>query len=155
MWLDNARVILRSIINDNSSELEFSDDRLDQILLSAAYQVCAEVDFSTSYVVDISCETVTPDPSSDKNFINLTTIKAACIIDRGKLRTAAALSGLRSKCGPVEFQTLQHMDGFTILLQHGWCAVYEQARLQYGFGNATFCQAILSPFTNENFNYYG
>lgn len=152
MWYPYLVVGLRSLINDLADTQEFSDDRLRQMLIIAAYQVNVEIDLETDYDVDIVAQTISPDPSDDDIFNNFVLLKAACILDQGRFRTKAALSGLRAKCGPVEMQTLNHLQGFKDLIDFGPCKSYETLKNEFSFNKTSHIKAILSPFINSNFD---
>ena len=151
-WQTAYITVLRVLINDLSSDPDFTDSRLEDVLVVAAAQVNQEIQLSVDYTVVISPPSITPNPVNDEIFMNLTTLKAACLIDRGSLRVAAAINGVEAKCGPAVMKVARRMDGFAILISQGYCAAYQEARLQYGFGNGAFCKAILSPFVNDTFD---
>ena len=150
-WQENSNLILRNLIWDNVDPVAYTDSRLNDVLIVAAYQIVAENKFLVSYTVDVDAVTITPDPINDVDFIYLMTLKAACMIDRGSLRLAAAINGIEARCGPAVMKVVKRMDGFSTLIDKGYCGVYEEARLQYGFGNLNFASAILSPFVNDDF----
>lgn len=142
-------VILRNLIGDfDEEDQQFTDSRLQDILLVAAYQV--NLEFGFGYDIDI-LNVTTNDYSADSNFIYLLTLKAACIIDRGSVRAAAALEGVEAKCGPAMLSLKGKSAPYIALLKDGYCSVYEEAKRQYILGNASYIQAILSPFVNSNY----
>ena len=156
-WQTTMRTLLRVIINDIDGE-SFTDARLETILINSAYLVYAEIDFSTIYAIDISAETLSPDPtldaSKDDNFTYLTVLKAACIIDQGLYRTNMALSGLTAKLGPAVLQTSGHITAYKDLINidAGPCSLYEIGRREMMFGQGNVCKAILSPFVGNSFD---
>lgn len=147
-------ISLRSLIADLDSSC-FTDDRLKQLLVVAAQYVMTDANIETDYTINITSPNISPDPTAtdtqDLPFSNLTVLKAACIIDRGNARLAAAINGLEARCGPAQMKVSRRMDGFSILLDQGYCGAYKEALRQYLFGNVAFCRAILSPFVNANF----
>jgi hypothetical protein len=149
VWYFTPLMIIRTLINDLGATPDYSDARLNDIFLVAAYQVDTDLNFD--YTVDMEAGTISPDPTTDEIFINLATLKAACIIDRGNARLAAAVNGLESRCGPLQMKTNRRMEGFGLLLDKGYCAAYAEAVKQYTFGNGRWIKGILSPFVNENF----
>ena len=60
-WTSDLVIVFRSIIGDLDSS-KFTDSRLQQILAVAAYSVNNDADFSTTYTVDVSNSTISPDP---------------------------------------------------------------------------------------------
>lgn len=152
-WQDIAIPIVRILVNDyNDASYDYNDDRLTQTLVVAAYLIDQEIDFSTSYTINVPLETISPDPSSDTAFINFMSLKAACIIDQSTFRTKATIAGLKAKLGPAVLETVEHLKGFKELLTTGPCAAYEALKDDYIFGNAQVVEAILSPFISNNFD---
>ncbi len=130
---------------------EFDDERLTRVLLVAALQVNNSVDFENDYTIDIQTSTLSPDPTlaetKEDAFLNLMTIKAACIMERGQaIKTASQAISAR------EFSTSINLTGVAkakldLLLKGGWCAVYEQEVLDHQMsGIGTAGAAILGPF---------
>lgn len=150
-WQDTGIIILRNLIWDNDATVTYSDSRLEEVLIVAAHQNKAELDFETTYTVNVATTTISPDPESDEIFMHLMTLKAACIFDRGNARIAAMKAGLEAKCGPATMKTLRHMDGFSTLLEMGYCAAFEQAKKEYQFGDPLWVKGIMSPFVNSSF----
>jgi len=157
-WDNEMRVILRVLINDtDESAFTYSDERLDTLIVVAARYTIQDVDFSTDYIVDIVSPDISPDPTTTRNlsnlsFVNLTVLKAACLVDQSILRTKAAIAGIRAKCGPAVIETMRHMEGFKELLDSGPCASYETLKLEYAMGNLQPVEIILSPFTSNAFS---
>lgn len=151
-WQDDALLIFRNLIWDNSDEYTYTDSRLEEVLMVAAKLILSEVRFSTTYVVDVNTYSISPDPSDDNDFIYFMTLKAACMVDRGNARIAAMRSGLSAKCGPVTMQTSGHMDAFISLINNGYCKTYEDAKFEFALGNTGHIKAILSPFINTSFD---
>lgn len=160
LWQTSALIILRTLINDWGATPTYTDDRLLDIFMAAAFQVDQEVSLANTYTINITNGTISPDPSAESAFIHLATLKAACIIDRGNLRAAALTDGLSARCGPVQMQAMGRMAGFKILMESGWCAAYDHSKMEYQFNKSiTLVKAIMSPFVNDNnlgiFDYYG
>ena len=160
-WLDDAVSILRVMIWDLDDNPEFCDDRLEQVVMVAATQLAAELPFPDTYEISFSARTVTPDPQDNAIFFNLMVLKSACIIDRGKLRSAVAMTNLEARCGPISMRVGDNIKGFDTLMKTGYCAVYEDTKTKYLFGGVDWCRAVLTPFVNSQFfpsdfvtNYY-
>jgi len=156
-WQDDMVLMLRILINDmDQDDEQFTDMRLEQLLSVGAQLVYQELDFDTTYTIGISPASISPDPSvtatKDDAFMNMTTLKAACLADLSEFRTRAALAGLRARAGPATLSTIGHLDGYKELLDNGPCAAYDELKNQWMFGNGNICQAILSPFISNDFN---
>ena len=154
-WPDVTISMLRVLINDlDGPTYEYSDDRLMQTLVVAAQLVNQEIDFSTTYTINVPRVTISPDPTAvpDDAFTNFITLKAACFMDMSTFRTKATIAGLKAKCGPAVLETVEHLKGFKELLTLGPCAAYKTLKTEWTFGNAQVVEAILSPFVSNNFD---
>ena len=147
---------LRVLLNDfEEGTPEFSDRRLEQILAISARLVQQEIDLSTSYTISVSCPSISPDPTEtatlDDVFTNMVVVKAACLVDTSSMRSAALSSYVNAKCGPAGLTTANRMGAFKDLAEKGYCAMYEEMKKDYQFGNTGYIKAILSPFINSDF----
>lgn len=151
--------MLRVVINDNDYQGSYSytDARLTELLVVAGMYVCQDIKFANNYTIDVVCSTISPDPytQNDKVFMNMTVMKAACILDQGTFRTKAFMSGLEAKCGPATMKTLQHLQGFKDLLNMGPCKIYDDLKHEQQFGGEnlnSIVHFVLSPFTHDDFD---
>lgn len=153
-WQDELVPMLRVMINDVGDTPDYGDDRLEDLILVAARYVNQELDFDWDYDVTFSTRTLSPDPvtNGDDAFINLTILKAACLVDQSTYRSKMVISGLSVRCGPVAMDTIQHLKGFKELLTVGPCAAYETLKKEWQLGNAKIVKAILSPFVGNSFD---
>ena len=155
-WQDETIPMLRVLINDLGETPDYSESRLEELLLVAASYVSREIGFANDYTVSITSCTISPDPTDKSgdglDFMNFIVLKAACIVDQSTLRTKAALAGLKAQFGPARLDTLQHLDGFKILMEQGPCATYEQLKMEYMFGNDHYVKGVFSPFVSNNFD---
>lgn len=155
-WPDVIIPMVRILINDyDDASYEYDDDRLMQTIVVAAQLVKNEVDFSTTYTISVPLVTISPDPTSgtiDDAFVNFVTLKTACFMDVSTFRTKAALAGLKAKMGPAVLETTEHLRGFKSLLDVGPCKTYETMKKEWTFGNAQVVEAVLSPFSSNNFD---
>lgn len=149
-WDEEMNIITRALINDIDAS-KFTDDRLNQAILVATRFVLAEVSFPIDYVIDVVNETMIPDPTSaayrDENIINLATVKAACIIDRG---SAAEASGqaIRVRDGQSEVDLRDAFKAKLDLIKLGWCAVYIDMKTEYAYARTgqVIGAAVMTPF---------
>jgi hypothetical protein len=156
-WTETMVTMLRVLINDLATPETYTDERLQQVLVVAATYVQQEIEFNTTYTIDIGTPDISPDPTltatKDDVFTNFTVLKAACIIDTSQLRTEALRAGVEARCGPAMVKILgDRLAGFKILLDEGACAAYQQLKLEYTIGNAQAVKAVLSPFVGNNFD---
>lgn len=151
MWQTEMLEILRVLINDMDETPKYEDERLHRILMVAAFQVAQSLDFVNDYTIDIQGSTLTPDPTStdfkEDSFVNLTCIKAACIIERGQT-VLSANQAIVAK----EFHSSVDLSKVAeskqkLLEKGGWCSLYEQESLEHQANSASATgAAILGPF---------
>lgn len=157
-WQNDSETMLRIILNDaGCGEREFSDERLQDLLITAAYLLPIELNFSTSYSVDIDARTVSPSPddSTDgKDFIAFMVLKAACLADQGKFRTAALAQGVTARCGPAMIQTTNYGQYLATLLDRGPCASFAELTNEYNFSyeGSRIIRAVMTPFAANDYN---
>lgn len=152
MWQAEMITLLRVLVDDLSSPYTYTDGRLTQVLAVAAQLVTAELNFPYNFQVNIQALTITPNPtdrsgSRDDNFINLVCIKGACLIERGETRKSVG-QGIAIRDGSSSIDLRGSMMGRIKLLEKGWCAVYEDTKLEYQASrNGSIAgAAIMSPF---------
>lgn len=142
---------IRVLIGDmDDASYTYTDARLARVSVASAIMVMQEVDFSTIYTVDISEQTILPDPTSlgpkDTNFINLVSLKAAIMVYTGELRKYA-LAGAFIIDGPSQINMVgvyTNMKGALTNLQ----TQYEKAKVLYQTGQNG--QAVMTPYTTTN-----
>jgi len=152
-WQDEAIPILRVLINDLAETPTYTDGRLEQALVVAAYMFPSDVDYENTYTVSVSSCTISPDPvtNSDDIYVNFIVMKAACIMDFSTFRVEALRAGIKARCGPAILETVDRLPGFRDLLDKGPCAAYQAMINDYNFNGGNICKAILSPFVGNNF----
>lgn len=146
-WEIECEEMVRVLINDMSSSPMYNTDRITRLVVIAAVQVVNEINFDTTYTVDISLGTISPDPSNvntkDNVFINLVCLKAAVILLDSELRYYA-ISSLRASDGPSSIDTSSRVlfvrEAGKILQSR-----YTQLKMLQQMGQAG--QAVLTPYT--------
>jgi hypothetical protein len=145
--------IVRYLINDlDTTNYAYSNGRVRQTIVVAAQLVLSEIDFDKTYTVTISTSGISPDPTAatkDDAFINLVSLKSACLIASSELRTKG-LDAIRVSDGSSSIDAGGILRGFEILSKD-LCQRYENAKIQYKAGNSVAGQAILSPYESPNF----
>ena len=152
-WTDDMPTIVRYLINDlDTTNYAYSNGRVRQTIVVAAQLVLNEIDFDKTYTVTISTSGISPDPTAatkDDAFINLVSLKSACLIASSELRTKG-LDAIRVSDGSSSIDAGGILRGFE-LLSKDLCQRYENAKMQYKAGNSVAGQAILSPYESPNF----
>jgi len=159
-WQNHTRIIVRQLINDLDSA-QYSDDRIDTAVIVAAQLVSLELDFKNEYTIDVEDKTIVPDPLTDSIFINLVTVKAACIIIGGEIK-AQALNAVSIRDG-VSSIDMRGVTSVLLELYKDLCNKYEALAYNYGYSNGAG-QSVLGPYspgseyvtrTNNDYNYRG
>lgn len=153
-WQDEMVITTRVLVNDLNTPYEFSDDRIEQILVVAGKYVQFDVVLDHSYTINITDGTLAPDPTedSDEIFIILTSLKAACLVDQGTLRTKAAMEGVRASLGPASLWVTGSSSGWEMILKHGPCKLYDDLIEHWDVANASAIAAVLGPFSGNKFD---
>lgn len=153
-WSLEIPIIVRTLINDISSNPTYSDDRILQVITVAAKYVQFDVSLDRVYAIDVVNPSISPDPTSynDSIFISLVSLKAACIIDQSTLRTKAAMEGIRAALGPANLSVAGSLVGIKMILDNGPCATYDELSSHWDVKEATAIRAVLSPFVGNKFD---
>lgn len=153
-WQDDLTIIVRTLVNDLDQPYDYSDERLQQVLVVAAKFVQFDVNLDYVYTIDVVNSSISPDPIDKKDdiFISLTALKAACIVDQSTFRTKAALEGIRTSLGSANLSIAGSMQGFKDIINHGACALYDELTAHWDVKNASAIAAVLSPFAGNRFD---
>ncbi len=157
-WETDCIELLRNLINDVDEPQRFTDDRLTRVLVVAAFQLLRSADFSQTFIVDISQQLISPDPTdrdggtNDENFVNLMCLKAACIIDSGSAILAAQKAfSVKDMVTQVDLRDVA--TSTLALLEKGYCADFDEILTDYLSGDGSISAAVMSPFRTRNRNY--
>lgn len=151
MWNTELVLILRNLVGDVCST-DYSDARLEEVILVSAQMILSEFSFQSTYTVDVAAASLSPDPTDtpkDNIFIGLVTLKAACILARGALRDAAAREGIKvtDKMGSIEVK------GRAVAAKEymkTYCDAYQRAKLEYALNNINGMRAIFNVVIGPN-----
>jgi hypothetical protein len=153
-------MMLRVMINDlDDTDYAYTDTRLTEVLLVAAKYVQQDVDLTNTYTINVRQQKISPDPTDDAQLVTLAVLKAACILDQGKLRNQALISNINAKCGPASLSVGDVSGAWKTIITDGACKAYEQLRDANNFGDFLGVHAILSPFNgniwspDDSYNY--
>lgn len=147
-WQSEMNTIVRYLVDDtDSSNFTFSDERVETTILVAAQLVRKELDFNSDYTINIDGTTITPDPTDDprdENFVNLVSLKAACIILNSQYKTNS-LNAVKVIDGPSTIDMTKAADGLKAAAD-SICEQYEKAKKAHQLGGVVG-QAILTPYS--------
>jgi len=156
-WTTEMTMIVRSLIDDYDDGVNatiYTDDRLESTILISAQLVVFDVAFSKTYTIDVDTCVLTPDPTAatkDNAFINLVSLKTACIILGGEAKAAATGAMKVKDGGRFGVSEIDTGQAFTALNERAKqsCKDYQDARTQYQAGDGAAGEAIIGPYTTE------
>lgn len=156
-WQTEMTTLLRFLVYDLDDVPTYTDEKLQQAITVAAQLLQNEINFRQAYTVNIGGPTISPDPTDssllrDDSFINLVTMKAACLIDDWTLRVKLPTAGISMRSGPEALDTRGVASVYQYLKDNGYCKAFEEAKKEYVFGNNCPGRAILGPFVGDNVN---
>lgn len=154
-WQGEMTTIVRHLVNDvDPAKYTYSDQRLETSILVAAQIVLTEVDFENTYTVDVEQCYLTPDPTDpttglttankDDGFINLVSLKTACIILGSEMKTQS-MNAIRVSDGPSSIDFTAVAANVKFLYEHA-CKRYDEYKFNFAAGNNAVGKAILSPY---------
>ncbi len=150
MWDSEMIVLIRNIIDDVDEPVKYSDDRLGKLLLTAAQLAQGENVFLQSYTIDVDNITLKPDPTRtprDESFINLTVLKAACLLASSGLLKIGPQS-IMVREGSYQFDARGALTGRQAAVDT-WCNAYTDARWELvRLGSGSAGHAIIGPYRN-------
>lgn len=158
MWQVEIVRQVRHLINDWEEPYDYSDDRIAELILVAAQYVSNEIDFSQTYEIDLDQLSIIPDPTDrnantrDNIFINLVSLKAACLVDNSEARASAGKAfTLKQGNNSISFGgSGGTSDAKLKILEKGWCAAYQAAKEEYERGNyKSPSSMIIGPTVSE------
>ena len=145
-WQNEMTIMLRVVIDDIGDNPTYSDSRLAEVIVVAAQMTKQDVDFDNIYTISISNATISPDPvaSSDNAFLNLVTLKAACLLANSEYKTEGGRAiSIRDGSSAIDQRGVA-------AAKKGWrdniCAEYEKAEKEYKIGNSQAGKSIIGPY---------
>lgn len=147
--MDEIMLMVRYLINDVDGAT-YSDSRLRTAALIGAKYVNPL--FENYYTISLSGSgSISPDPS--QAFMNLTTLKTACLISTGEAKISAG-QGIAIKDGSSSLD-LKGVSSSKSDMMKSYCEMYEEAKNEYlaaGDGtNGPPGAAILSPINRGEY----
>lgn len=147
-WKNKGVAMLRVLVNDIDGAT-YTNHRLQHVILVAGVLVLTELEFATSYEINIGAQTLSPDPTSNEDdaFFGLMILKAACIIDQSEYRTKAGQSiSVSDARSSIKADGLA--GAYKVILEIGACKAYEEAKRAYqlgAFSGSGVGRAIMTP----------
>jgi hypothetical protein len=148
MWDSEMVLLLRFVIDDVDEPVKYSDDKLQQLLLVAGQFVRTEVPLSQEYIIDVENYSITPDPTvtdhRDDSFINLTVLKAGCLLSTSPLIKSSG-KNLRVKETTYEYDARGTLDSSKFAVQT-FCSAYQDAKWGFATTNGVIGEVIIGPY---------
>jgi hypothetical protein len=156
-WKTEITTLVRNLIGDTDlTSVTYTDERLQESILSSAQLIQGEMTFGNTYTVDIDQCILTPDPTlntKDNTFINLLALRTACTLLRSEAKTAA-LQAVNFVDGPSKIDGRGASDGIAELAKSA-CQMYEDAKHDYKVGGNSVGAIIVTPYNVYNYRGYG
>jgi len=143
-WQTTIIPIVRGLIFDITPPYTYGDTRLEELIVVSAVLVTHEVDFSTTYTMDLNAVSISPDPSSDDDFVALVALRTACLIAQGELKDAAN-TAIRVKDGPASIDNSGKAKTLGEVAENA-CEAYEKAKQNFQIGDGSVGRAIVGPY---------
>lgn len=149
-WQGQMSTIVRHLIDDlDSTKYKYSNDRVETAILVSAQLTTMNVDFTNSYAINVESCGLSPDPTDtatkDNPFINLVSLRAACIILGGEIRSESG-NAISIKDGPSAIDLRGVSQTLTVLYKD-LCEKYDHTLLEYRAGNSIAGHAIIGPYS--------
>ena len=149
-WQGQMSTMVRYLIDDTDpSSYKYSDKRIETTLLVAAQFVTLSTDLNNEYTINVEQCALSPDPTDtdtkDNAFINLSCLKAACIMVGSEVRSESS-NAISIKDGPSAID-LRGVASTLVVLYQDLCKKYDQMQLDYRAGHSIAGQAILGPYS--------
>jgi hypothetical protein len=145
-WETNLLILVRSLINDSVAPYTYSDERLEDLMVTSAVLVLQEVSFATVYTIDLSTPSISPDPET--SFETLIALKTACLIAQGEHR-GYVRGAIAIKDGPSTIDAKGRAQ-YSKDLVDSVCALYDKARTQYVINGGSSGVAIITPYNFQD-----
>ena len=144
LWQDVVIPIIRGLINDMGPTYTYADNRIEELVLISSILMLNDIDFNTTYTINITSSTITPDPSTDQDFVALVALKTSCLILNGEYKTAA--DGAVSHRDAASSLDATGVANHKKILSEKACGDYEKAKKSYIIGDGMLGRAIVSPY---------
>lgn len=142
--------MVRHLISDvDPTSYKYTPKRIETTILVAAQLLTTETDLRQEYDINVEQCELNPDPTdagtADDDFIALVSLKSACIILGGEVKSESG-NAISIKDGPSAID-LRGVSGTLMGLYKDLCSKYEQMLLDYRAGNSLAGHAILGPYS--------
>ena len=149
-WQGQMSTIVRHLIDDlDAAKYKYSQNRVETAILVSAQLTTMNVDFNNSYTINVESCSLSPDPTDtdtkDNPFVSLVSLRAACIILGGEIRSESG-NAISIKDGPSAID-LRGVSQILTALYKDLSDRYDHSLLEYRAGNSIAGHAILGPYS--------
>lgn len=149
-WQGQMSTIVRHLIDDlDATKYRYSHSRVETAILVSAQLTVMNVDFANSYTINVESCALSPDPTDadtkDNPFVSLISLRAACIILGGEIRSESG-NAISIKDGPSAID-LRGVSQILTALYKDLSDRYDHSLLEYRAGNSIAGHAILGPYS--------
>lgn len=149
-WQGQISTMVRYLISDvDPANYKYTAKRLETTILVASHLLTTQTDLRQEYSVNLESCTLSPDPTDqetkDNDFIALVSLKSACIIIGGEIKSESG-NAISVKDGPSSID-LRGVTGTLTILYKDLCSKYDQLLLDYKAGNSLAGHAVLGPYS--------
>lgn len=153
-WAPCLSNMLRVHIGDFTDPPQYSDERLFQVISSAAWLLDSELCSCEIDKPTVECDgTMDSNPLDFPGYSNLLVLKSACLLDRGQARQKFIADGIRAACGPAMVQVMTGSEVYKALFEYGACAAFNQLKMELCFlcplKSATHASQIVGFFVSD------
>ncbi len=145
-WTTTLTEQLRYYLNDADS-VTYSDARLSKFIAFAAGAVFTRLNLTSTYTVDTSVPTISPDPSSNLGISGLLVLEAAVIVIRNEIKQLAITAGYSVKDDKSSIDGKAALQAMKDLLK-SFEDKLADAEFDYVYGQGTIARAVMSPYTS-------
>lgn len=160
-WKNEITQIVRVLINDfDETSYQYDGTKIETLIATAAQLLQRELDFDTIYTITVMPISISPDPTTisprDDIFINMVSLKAACLVLGAEVKTLAAQSFKVQDASA----TIDVKGAYEAMkdLYDKYCDDLARAKTYYLAGNLNAIKAIITPTTVEHLSsniYFG
>lgn len=155
-WDTTLVMLTRHLISDLTIGSETYDDyRIQEALVLAGILTSRVYEFDNDYTFDIETPSISPDPTVtatlDNDAMALFSLKAACILDVGRIQSNVDSIGVLVRDENTVVDTKNAMDAYDSIIKHGPCSMYDKILKKIESDKAmSVGKAVTSPGTHPN-----
>ena len=139
-----APILLRYL--DDSNTVDYTTSRLNYFLAMAMFEVVPQISLRSTYTIDITTPSISPDPAQDNSLGSLVILKAATILLRSEIKKLAVVAGYSIRDDKSTIDGKEALNTLREMLKN-YEENYERALQGYRLGAGHIGRAILSPYT--------